>query len=124
MDIYKAASRKKLRFTSPYGILTVEQLWDLDLKDLDALAVNLEKNVEKSSAKSFLTETTEDNKDAKLAFEVALDVLQTKVMYRDRAAAAAETRQRNQRIAELIQKKKDEELGDLSIEELEALLAD
>jgi len=124
MDIYKAASRKKLRFTSPYGVLTVEQLWDLDLKDLDALAVKLEQNVEKSSSKSFLTETTEDNKDAKLAFEVALDVLQTKVMYRDRAAAAAETRQKNQRIAELIQKKKDEELGDLSISELEALLAD
>jgi len=121
-DGVKAASRKKLRINTERGPLSVEQLWDLDLQVLDELAVNLEAAVEKSAAKSFLTERSAKNIEAQLAFDVVLDILQTKVIDRDRALAAAETRKKRQRIAELIARKQEEDLEGKSIEELEALL--
>ena len=124
MDIFKKASQQKLRFNHAKGSLSVEQLWDLNLEDLDVLAVGLEEQVEKSAAKSFLTETSSANKVAKLRFEISLAVLQTKVANRDRALLAADTRKKRQRIAELIATKQDESLADKSIEELEALMAE
>jgi hypothetical protein len=37
--MYKEAAKQKLRFATNKGNLSVEQLWDLNLTDLDSLAV-------------------------------------------------------------------------------------
>jgi hypothetical protein len=53
-----------------------------------------------------------------------LDILNTKLEWRERAVKAAETRKHNQRIETLIADKKDEELANKSVEELEKMLKD
>jgi hypothetical protein len=40
MEIFKLASQQKLRFQTPKGSLSTEQLWELSLDELDALAFN------------------------------------------------------------------------------------
>jgi hypothetical protein len=122
MNIYKSALKKKVRFKTPKGLLALEQLFDLSLKELDELAIELEKEVENSPKKSFLEETSEEDKLAKLKFEVAYDVLKTKIEARDKAQAAMETRKRNRKITEIIANKKDKELEEKSVEELEKML--
>ncbi|GAB3975634.1 hypothetical protein GCM10028806_33630 [Spirosoma terrae] len=122
MEIFKSASQLKLRFQTSRGVLTTEQLWDLTLIELDALAVALETEHEKSGKKSFLAKTSDKNKLAKLRFDVVLEVLTTRVAENQEAAEAAEIKAHNQKIIALIAEKEDETLKGKSVEELTAML--
>lgn len=53
MDIFVQATRMKLRFSTPAGLMTVEDLWDLPLQkgkvNLDALAVGISNEMASTS---------------------------------------------------------------------------
>lgn len=122
--IYKAASKLKLRFQTTKGTLSVEQLWGLSLAELDALAVSLEQAYKDSKSKSFLDKKTEKDKIIKLRFDIALDVLNTKVEEKEAAKKKAEDKEHDQKILSIIKEKQDEALKGKSIKELEKLLKD
>lgn len=122
MEAYKSASKAKLRFQTSRGVLSVEQLWDLSLEDLDSLAVSLEAAHKESGKKSFLNKTSVKDKMAKLAFDVALDILNSKVEDNEAALEAIETKQFNEKILNLIAEKQDDNLRGLSIAQLKAKL--
>lgn len=122
--IYKAASKLKLRFQTTKGTLSIEQLWGLSLAELDALAVSLEQAYKDSKSKSFLDKKTEKDKIIKLRFDIALDVLNTKVEEKDAAKKKAEDKEHDQKILSLIKEKQDEALKGKSIKELEKMLKD
>lgn len=121
MDIFKLASKEKLRYQSEKGPLTTEHLWDLSIPDLDKLALNLQKEYDNSAPSSFLTKKTPKDKIAKLRFDVVLDVLTTKVAESEAATDANERREHNKRIDTLIAEKKDDELKNKSVKELEKM---
>ena len=120
--MYKEASRKKTRFATSKGSLSAEQLWDLSIADLDTLAVSLDEAYKSSKGKSFVEKRTTKDKDLKMQFDIVLDILQTKVEERDSLQEAAENKEHNKKILELIAKKKDGELEGKSVKELEAML--
>ena len=122
MENFKLASQQKLRFQTNKGLLSTEQLWDLSLKDLDALAVSLETEHKESGKKSFLVKTSVKDKTAKLRFDVTLDVLNTKVEEMQAAQEAAEIKEHNKKIITLISEKQDESLKGKSIKQLEGML--
>lgn len=122
MSIYKKASKQKLRVSTSKGSLSAEQLWDLSLAELDALAVKLEKEHEASGEKSFLATKTEKSRLAKLKFDLVLDILTTKVNDANTASKTAETKAHNQKILSLIANKKDEDLAGKTVAELEDML--
>lgn len=118
---FKQASRIGLRFNTTKGQLTVEQLWHLSLTELDTLAVRLEKECESAKSKSFLDVKKESDKETKLAFDIVLDILETKVAEKELALNAKKTKDFNQKIDNLIAEKQEEGLKGKSIEELEAM---
>jgi hypothetical protein len=120
--MYKEATKQKLRFQTSRGSLSVEQLWDLPLSELDALAVSLQENYNNSKGKSFLETRTTKDKGLKLQFDVVLDVLQSKVEDSELARTASETKEHNQKILTLIKEKQDGALAGKSIKELEKML--
>jgi len=122
MENFKLASQQKLRFQTNKGLLTTEQLWDLSLEDLDALAVSLENEYKESGKKSFLTKISLKDRTSKLKFDVVLDVLNTKSEEAQAAAEAREVKEHNKKILELIADKQDESLKGKSIKQLEAML--
>lgn len=122
MENFKLASQQKLRFQTNKGLLSVEQLWDLSLEDLDALAVSLETEHKESGKKSFLVKTSVKDKTAKLRFDVTLDVLNTKVEEMQALQEAAEIKEHNKKIITLISEKQDESLKGKSIKQLEGML--
>lgn len=122
MENFKLASQQKLRFQTNKGLLSVEQLWDLSLEDLDTLAISLETEHKESGKKSFLVKTSAKNKITKLRFDVVLDVLNTKVEEIQAAQEATEIKEHNKKIIALIAEKKDEVLKGKSINQLEAML--
>lgn len=122
MENYKEASKQKLRFATSKGSLSVEQLWDLSIDDLDVLAVSLQEAYDNSKGKSFIKKRTTKDKNLKLQFDVVLDILQTKQEDSEALRDAADTKEHNQKILKLISEKKDGELAGKSVKELEAML--
>lgn len=120
MDIYKQANRLGLRFNTNRGVLATEQLFQLSLSDLDALAVSLE--VSQAGKKSFIRETSQGDEIAKLKFDVALDVLNTIMKEQKDAREMLQNKRKNEKILALIAEKKDGALKEKTVEELEAML--
>lgn len=122
MSNFKEATKQKLRIQTNKGSLSVEQLWDLSLTDLDTLAVSLQEEHEKSGKKSFLTKTSAKDKTTKLRFDVVLEVLNTKSAEAEAIAEAKEIKDHNAKILNLIAEKQDESLKGKSVKQLEAML--
>ena len=120
--MYKKASQLKLRIATTFGSLSVEQLWDLTIPKLDAIAVRLEEAYKESGAKSFVVKKTKKDAELKLAFDVVLDILTTKVENAAIASKSADTKAHNQKILSLIADAEDEELKGKSKEELLGML--
>lgn len=118
---WQLVTRGKLRFQTNKGPLSIEQLWDLSLADLDQLAVQLESETKKQT-RSFLKVKTVKDKVAKAMFDVVLEILSTKVEEQEAAETARSNKEHNEKILKLIEEKKDKQLGDLSIKQLQAQL--
>lgn len=129
MEIYKKASKKKLRFSTNRGSLSVEQLWDLSKDEIRQLVIKAREAAKKSSGEvsdtelSFLdapakTKATDDE----LRFEILKDIYLTKKSAEEKAQKRAEAKRNNQKILDLIARKQDEALEKKSIKDLEKML--
>lgn len=122
MDIFKEASKVQLRVQTNKGNLSVEQLWDLKVAELDELAVQLEEEHKNSGKKSFVVKKTDKDKTTELRFKVVLDILQTKVEADQAAQQKLEDKEWNEKILQRIANKEEEKLDDLSITQLKKQL--
>jgi len=123
-DLFKLATKEKYRFNTSKGRLSVEDLWDLSLEDLDALYKDLRKEQEKDSGESLLSNTSLTRKQKALnnSIEIIKVIVSDKLEAKERAAKAAERRAQNQRILEIMADKQDAALKEKSLEELQAML--
>lgn len=125
-NIYKKAIQENLRFETPKGILTTEQLFSLGMDDLDlacrkaAAAVKKEQTVDDSLA--FLEGKDASDSLAVLRFEILKDVYLTKKEERERTILNEDKKKQRALIASIIARKRNEELENMSIEELENML--
>ena len=122
--MFKQASKLKLRFTTNRGVLSVEQLWDLTQTELAKAIRDVKKVLTKNTDDelSFLIETTVVDVENQLRFDILKDVYLTKKKENEELKTAAEVKAHNQKILALIAEKKEGELKELSVEELEKLL--
>jgi hypothetical protein len=131
-NIFEQASRLALRFDSPKGKLTVEDLWNLPLKsvskdkaNLDAIAIELHEQVKKTSdVVSFVTPLVDTQKDneVQLKLDIVKYVISVKLIERDQAAQAADRSAKRQRLLEVLERKENAELESKSAEEIRALI--
>lgn len=129
MEIFKKASKKKLRFNTNRGVLSVEQLWDLPKDEIRQLVIKSREAVKKSSGEvndselSFLDAPVKVKAtDDELRFEILKDIYITKKSAEEKAQKKAEARANNKKILELIARKQDEALEKKSIKDLEKML--
>lgn len=122
MSNFKQASKLKLRFDTPFGPLTTEQLWDLSPVELDGIAVELDEEYKASNKKSFLAKKTKKDKIVKFKLDIVVDILTTKVEEEEASLTAVETKAHNQNILEIIAEKEGDALKGKTVEELKGLL--
>lgn len=129
MEIYKKASKKKLRFSTNRGSLPVEQLFDLPKEEIRQLVIKAREDAKKSSGEVSDTELSFLDSPAKvkatddeLRFEILKDIYLTKKTAEEKAQKRAEVKANNKKILELIARKQDEALEKKSIKDLEKLL--
>lgn len=129
MEIFKKASKKKLRFSTNRGVLSVEQLWDLSKDEIRQLVIKAREAAKKSSGEvndselSFLDAPAKIKAtDDELRFEILKDIYLTKKSAEEKAQKKAEVKANNKKLLELIARKQDEALEKKSIKELEKML--
>ena len=129
-NIFEQAFRLKLRFDSPKGQLTVEDLWDVPLTsatgkaNLDDIARSLNKLIKECADEvSFVTPTAPSaNVDLRLGFEIVKYVIGVRVKERDEAKQAEDRKAKKQQLMALIDRKVNMELEGKSLEELRSMV--
>ena len=120
MDIFEYASRNKLRFEFK-GLLTVEDLWDLNTASLDKIYKNL-KSEEKANEGESLLEVKKEDLYLKAKIEIIKIIVADTINEAEKKVKALKEKQTRVKIMKLIQEKEDESLKGLSLEELKKLL--
>jgi CHASE3 domain sensor protein len=122
MELFKLAAKEKYRF--PFrGNISVEDLFDLTTSQLDVVYKELKSQV-KESSDSLLKEVSTEDKELKNKIEIVKTIFEDKMTEAAQKEQALAKKQRKERIKELIAQKKDQDLADKSIEELEAMLGE
>lgn len=122
LNIFETLTRKKIRFKAKNGNISLEDLWDLSLEELDTIAVELDKEAN-TTTKSFINKRNPANKLAKQKLDAVLRVIEIKISDKERAERNADTRERKARIMEIIASKKDAALEGASLKKLQEQLA-
>jgi lipoate synthase len=122
-DLFKVASKKKYRFTYK-GVVTVEDLWDLSVEELDKIYKSLKSKQKAEAEESLLATTSKEDKELNNKIEIVKIIVADKLEAREKATKSAEKRAKNQRILEIMADKADAELKAKSLDELRAMLDD
>lgn len=134
MELFALATKKKYRFDTVKGQLTVEDLWDLPLTsdtgkpNLDDIAKALYKEIKAGEDEiSFVKTTANKNtayETAKNKLDIVKHIIDVKQAEAEAAQKAKVAKEKRQRILALLAQKEDEELTSKSREELLAMLSE
>jgi hypothetical protein len=124
------AARNKYRFPSIKGDLTVEQLFDLPLEskagfDLDAVAKSIHAQLLNASRPSFVNPGTTAGPATELneKLELVVTIIQTKQREAQAAVDAAKRKAERAQLVELLSDKKNQQLLNLTVDEIERRIA-
>lgn len=130
MEIFETASRKKLRFPTAIGDLTVEQIWDLpltatnDRTNLDGLARETNRELKSLAEESFVDEKPDPRKDdLALKLDILKHVIGIRLAERDAAKKSVENAERKKRLLAALAAKDEQDLAGMSREDIEAEIA-
>lgn len=120
-NMFEFATRSKMRF--PFkGQISVEDLWDLRVEDLDTVFKSLNKQVKQTKEESLLaTKTTEDTiLDTQIA--IVKYIFDVKVQETNARLLEKERKEQKQKIMSILATKQEQELQNKSVEELQKML--
>lgn len=120
-NIFEYATRNKVRF--PFkGMISVEDLWDLSLPNLDSIYKTLNKQVKQSEEESLLN--TKSNVDTEVEAQIAIvkHIVSVKLAEQEAREKARTKREQKQKIMSIIAAKQDEALQNSSIDDLQKML--
>lgn len=121
--MFDQATRLKLRFESKKGALSTEDLWDLPLTTLNDIAKALHKEVESGDEISFIEPTpTAANRTAVLKFDIVKHVITTRLNENAAAAAVKAKKESRQRLLEVLERKENQALEQLSVDQIRAMI--
>ena len=119
--MFEIATRTKMRF--PFrGMVSVEDLWDLSVIDLDSVFKTLNAQVKQTQEESLLATKTKEDETLSIQIEIVKHIVKTKLDEAETAKQRKEIKERKQKLMEMIAEKKDEALRNASVDELQAML--
>jgi hypothetical protein len=127
--MFTKASRIKLRFDTPKGLLSVEDLWDLPLTsatgkaNLDDIAKAAFQALKGSEVVSFVMRDKVADPTVQLRFDIIKFIIDTRLAENEAASTAQVNKERKQKFLALIEQKEFEQVASKSLDELKALYA-
>lgn len=129
-SVFDTLTRQKLRFDTPQGQITSEDLWDLQLTstkgraNLDDIARALNKQLKASGDDvSFVTSPAKTDATVQIRFDIVKHVIDVKLAENAAARAKQESSEKKQFIMGILAQKKNDELMGKTPAELEAMLS-
>jgi len=127
--MFDIATRKKFRFDTVKGFLTVEDLWDLPLSsttgktNLDDIARGLHKQLKNGDDVSFVHADKKSDEIVQLKFDIVKHIIDVKLAENAAEKIARDNATKKQRLLEIIADREDDQLKSLSIDELKKAVA-
>jgi len=122
--MFEKASRKKLRFNvASVGVLTVEDLWDLPLTQLDKLAVSLNRQIKDVGEESFIA-NKKVPEATQLSFDIVKHIIDVKIAEAETKKLAMEKKAKREKLLQIIEEKQNETDRSKSIDDLRKELAE
>lgn len=119
--LFELATRKKLRFASPKGLLTTEDLWDLPMTgntSLDTVSKLANRDVKVSAEESFVVDATPVNDIAVLKLDVLKHIIAVRKAEQAARMAAQEKADRRRKLLDLLAEKDNEKDAAMTREEI------
>lgn len=120
VENFEKASRLKLRFTTRQGLLSSEDLWDLNLTSLDTIAKAVNKELNAEDEGTFIPKKASRKAATHndLRLEILKHVINTKVAEDEAKANRAAKAEQLARLRTLAANKQDEAFASQSLEEI------
>ena len=120
-NIFEFASRNKVRF--PFkGMISVEDLWDLSLTNLDSIYKTLNKQVKQSEEESLLSTNASVDTELEVQIAIVKHIVSVNLAEKEAAEKASAKKAQKQKIMSIIATKQDEALQNSSIDDLKKML--
>lgn len=120
-NIFEYATRNKVRF--PFrGMISVEDLWDLSLTNLDSIYKELNKQSKQSEEESLLNIKTQEDELLNVQIEIVKHIVSVKLAEKEAREKASAKKAQKQKIMSIIAAKQDEALQNSSIDDLQKML--
>jgi hypothetical protein len=116
--MFEKAARMKLRFDYR-GQISVEDLWDLPVEVLDKVYSGLRAGQKAFEEESLLKTVSQERSLVDLKIEIVKHIVETKLKETEARKNRAMAKMQKEKIASIIEKKKDEGLASMSVEELQ-----
>lgn len=121
LNIFEYAVRNKVRF--PFkGMISVEDLWDLSLTNLDSIYKTLNKQVKQSEEESLLTTKSSVDTELEVQIEIVKHIVSVKLKEQKAREEASAKKAQKQKIMSIIATKEDEALQNSSVDDLRKML--
>lgn len=120
-NIFGYATRNKVRF-SFRGLISVEDLWDLSLTNLDSIYKELNKQSKQSEEESLLNIKTQEDELLNVQIEIVKHIVSVKLAEKEAREKASAKKAQKQKIMSIIAAKQDEALQNSSIDDLKKML--
>lgn len=123
MNIFEFAVRNKVRF--PFkGLISVEDLYDLSLENLDKVYKALNTQVKQQEEESLLTTKSKEDVVLDTQIKIVKHIFETKTKEKEDRLQAAAKKEQKQKIMAIIGRKEDEALQNSSLDDLKKMLED
>ncbi len=120
-NIFEQATRNKLRFMYR-GQISVEDLWDLRVQDLDNIFKELNARLKTDKEESLLAEKGLDTAELELKVALIRRIVSVKLAEAAERELAAEKARKRARILEILERKQSADLEEKSEEDLKKML--
>lgn len=121
--LFETATRNKMRF--PFrGMISVEDLWDLSLTNLDSVFKTLNAEAKKSEEESLLETKSKENEELSNKIEIVKYIVNIKFEEKKTRENARKNAEMKQRLLEIKAKRQDAALENMSDEDLDKMLAE
>jgi hypothetical protein len=126
--MFQKATRLKLRFDTPKGLASVEDLWELPLTgdgaNLDDIARALHRKLESSDQISFVVKDQKADTTDELKFEIVKHVIAVRLAEAEVANSARINKEKKQKLLALLAQKEDQAVQELSADEIRKMIED
>jgi len=123
VNIFEVATRNGFRFQFK-GMISVEDLWDLSPRELDLIFKTLNSQLKQVNEESLLQVKTQQDQELDTKIKIVKYIFGVKQEDENLRLQAKDKKEKKQKIMEILSTKQDENLKNMSQDELQKMLDD